>query len=161
MRKPVRRIRKKRINYIELEGDLISKGLDNIYDMIGHGCNCHRNMGAGIALQIKRFFPEAFISDKLDRRTSIEKLGGFSMSSKTGRSAVVNIYSQFNGGANLDLEALTLALRKINMMFAGKSIGLPLIGCGIAGGDWKTIKKIIKKELIDMRVRVVIYKPTK
>lgn len=37
-------------------------------------------------------------------------------------------------------------------------IGLPQIGCGLAGGDWNKVKEIIKKELKDCFVTVVIYK---
>jgi hypothetical protein len=41
----------------------------------------------------------------------------------------------------LDYEALTLCMRKINYTFTGKHIGLPMIGCGLAGGDWNIVKK--------------------
>jgi len=58
----------------------------------------------------------------------------------------------------LDYEALTLCLRKINWVFSGKHIGLPKIGAGLAGGDWEQIKQIIKNELNDCDVTVVIYK---
>ena len=83
----------------------------------------------------------------------------------------------------LDYEALTLCLRKINHIFKGKHIGLPLIGCGLAGGVWdyhklpktsdeeieiyeqfyhqekKDVKTIIQEELKDMDVTIVHYKP--
>jgi len=36
-------------------------------------------------------------------------------------------------------------------------IGLPKIGAGLAGGDWNRIKEIIKTELTDCKVTVVIY----
>ena len=49
-------------------------------------------------------------------------------------------------------------LRKINHFYRGKKIGLPLIGCGIAGGDWNMVRAIIQQELKDCDVTVVIYK---
>jgi O-acetyl-ADP-ribose deacetylase (regulator of RNase III) len=78
---------------------------------------------------------------------------------------VVNSYTQYSYGKNhtdgvskpLDYEALTLCMRKINHKFKGKHIGLPQIGCGLAGGDWQVVKKIIQKELKDCKVTVVIY----
>lgn len=70
---------------------------------------------------------------------------------------IVNAYTQYNLGANLDYEALALCLRKINHVFKGKHIGLPKIGCGIAGGDWEIVKKTIQKELKDCNVTIVIY----
>lgn len=80
---------------------------------------------------------------------------------------VINSYSQFGFGRNhsngtsipLDYEALTLCLRKINHIFKGKHIGLPKIGTGLAQGDWNIVKNIIIKELQDMNISVIIYKP--
>ena len=45
----------------------------------------------------------------------------------------------------------------MNHEFKGKHIGLPQIGCGIAGGDWDVVKLLIKQELKDCDVTVVIY----
>ena len=72
---------------------------------------------------------------------------------------VVNAYTQYRygHGLQLDYDALTLCLRKMNHEFKGKTIGLPTIGTGLAGGDWLKIKKIINKELVDCNVTVVIY----
>lgn len=78
---------------------------------------------------------------------------------------VVNAYTQYNYGANhadgdkkpVDCEAITLVMRKINRIFAGKHIGLPKIGSGLAGGSWKIIQEIIKAELTDCDVTVVNY----
>lgn len=51
-----------------------------------------------------------------------------------------------------------MCLRKINHQFHDKRIGLPLIGAGLAGGDWNIIEKIIGKELKDMDVTIVKFK---
>lgn len=80
---------------------------------------------------------------------------------------VVNSYTQFGYGRNhtngsdipLDYDALTLCMRKMNHQFKGKHIGLPMIGAGLGGGDWKRIKAIIQAEFKDCDVTVVIYKP--
>jgi O-acetyl-ADP-ribose deacetylase (regulator of RNase III) len=77
---------------------------------------------------------------------------------------VVNAYTQYNYGANhkdgvakpVDYEAITMCMRKMNVAFKGKHIGLPKIGAGLAGGDWDRIKKIIQTELIDCKVTIVI-----
>lgn len=83
----------------------------------------------------------------------------------TKKLYVVNIYSQYHYGKNykdnavnpLDYEALTIALRKMNHIFKGKTIGLPMIGAGLAGGDWIRIKNIIQTELKDCNVTIVMY----
>jgi len=79
---------------------------------------------------------------------------------------VVNAYTQYSYGKNhidgvdkpLDYEALTLCMRKMNLIFKGKHIGLPQIGAGLAGGNWEKIKEIIQRELKDCNVTIVIYK---
>lgn len=73
---------------------------------------------------------------------------------------VVNAYTQYRTGVALkplDYEALTLCMRKMNHLFQGMHIGLPLIGAGLAGGDWERIKVIIQEELSDCNVTIVHY----
>jgi O-acetyl-ADP-ribose deacetylase (regulator of RNase III) len=53
---------------------------------------------------------------------------------------------------------MLLNLNKImKQKFSGKKIGLPLIGAGLASGNWETIESIIKEELLDEDVTVVIW----
>lgn len=76
---------------------------------------------------------------------------------------VINSYTQYRYGKNhpdgtyspVDYDAIKLCMRKINHQFPGKRIGLPLIGAGLAGGDWSIIEKIIEKELKDMDITIV------
>lgn len=48
-------------------------------------------------------------------------------------------------------------LRNINKECRKMKIGLPLLGCGLAGGDWNIVKNIIEEELKDCDVTVVHY----
>jgi O-acetyl-ADP-ribose deacetylase (regulator of RNase III) len=43
--------------------------------------------------------------------------------------------------------------------FSGKTFGLPMIGAGLAGGDWDIIEGIIQEELNGEDVTVVKYVP--
>lgn len=81
---------------------------------------------------------------------------------------VVNSYTQFKYGKKnhsdgvenpVDYEAITMCMRKMNHVFKGKRIGLPLIGCGLAGGDWNIVKGIFQKEFVNCDLTVVHYKP--
>lgn len=161
--------------YIELEGDLIKMAKDGYFDAIVHGCNCFCTMGAGIAPQMAEAFGcDSFQMEHENYKGDINKLGqiDYDWMTKTPKEVVlkkpltvVNAYTQYMYGRNhpdgvsqpLDYEALTLCLRKINHVFKGKHIGLPQIGCGLAGGDWEKVKKIIQTELKDCKVTVVIY----
>lgn len=161
-------------SYQEREGNLITLAKAGEFDVITHGCNCFCTMGAGIAPQIASAFGcDLFrLEDSDQYRGDINKLGQIDYA-LVGRPDlaksiyVVNSYSQYGFGRNhangspspIDYEALTLCMRKINHRFKGQHIGLPQIGSGLAGGDWQKIKQIIKDELKDCIVTVVIYKP--
>lgn len=151
--------------YKEIEGDLIALAKEDKFNIIAHGCNCFNTMGSGVAKTIRENFPEAYHTDLWTTKGDMRKLGNYNYALFTDYSypylIVINAYTQFNYGAdkvNLDYEALTLCLRKINHEFPGKTIGLPKIGAGLAGGDWNRIKEIIQKELKDMDVTIVLYK---
>lgn len=166
--------------YEEVEGDLISLALAGKFDVIGHGVNCFCTMGAGIAPQMaKAFGCDRFYMESPSTRGSINKLGqiDYGRVSITYKSEdwvkssliVVNCYTQYGFGKNhkegtshpLSYPALILCLQKINHTFPGKHIGLPLIGCGLAGGNWEDVKGLIQKNLSDMKVTIVHYKPEK
>lgn len=85
---------------------------------------------------------------------------------------VVNCYTQFKikkfsavdfayttTDPVFDYEAFTLCMRKINHHFAGLRLGIPMIGTGKAEADWEDIEAIILRELKDVYVTVVVYKP--
>jgi len=163
-------------NYFEIEGDLIGLAKAGFFDVIAHGCNCFCIMGAGIAPQMAdNFNCHKYRLEEPQHRGDINKLGcieakPFSVRLDAVRYKevmVVNAYTQYTLGKNhkggvaipLDYEALTLCMRKINHLFKGFHVGLPQIGCGLAGGDWERVKKIIQEELTSCKVTIVIYKP--
>jgi len=154
-----------------IKGDLIQLALQGEFDAIAHGCNCHNMMGAGIALQIRKAFPGTYQIDTQYSQVQDDynKLGTISvcdveqyndkqdLTKQTGSFTVINAYTQFDGGRNLDYDALKMCLKKINHYFKGKKIGLPQIGCGIAGGNWNIAKRYIEQYLSDCDVTIVEY----
>lgn len=147
--------------YTEIKGNLIAMAKESKFDIIGHGANCKKMMGAGIAYQIAREFPIAYQADKIDTRMPRQRLGDLTYTQYGDNLFVVNLYTQYEGGPNLDYSALELSLRKMTLIFnKNLKIGLPQIGCGIAGGDWEKVKEIIQRVLSDYDVTVVMYEPT-
>ena len=148
--------------YKEVDGDLLKLAKEGHFDFIVHGCNCFCTMQAGIAKSIKEQYPSAYLTDLRTEKGDIKKLGNYSETKINGSFTILNCYTQFHYDAKakpFDYEAFTLCMRKINYEFAFNKIGLPLIGAGLAGGDWERIKSIIQKELKDMDVTVVKFKP--
>jgi O-acetyl-ADP-ribose deacetylase (regulator of RNase III) len=123
-------------------------------DVIVHGCNCQCQMGKGIALSIKQQFPEAFEADLRTPKGDPAKLGtiSFAMVERPpARFVVVNAYTQFHwrgDGVLADYDAIRSAFRSIKQQFGGRRIGYPMIGAGLARGDWSVIAPIIDDELV-------------
>jgi O-acetyl-ADP-ribose deacetylase (regulator of RNase III) len=165
------------------EGDLIQLAKEGNFDVITHGCNCFCTMGAGIAPQMAKAFGCDNFQLERRGRGDINKLGcidyeikeiyikkpifGTLITDFGGQDlVVVNSYTQYRYGRNhadgdktpVDYDAIRLCMRKINHIFKGKTIGLPMIGAGLAGGNWSVIERIIEKELNAMDIWVVKYK---
>lgn len=132
-----------------VDGDLIKLAMQGKFDVIVHGCNCFNTMGAGIARQIAIECPEATIIDNYTKRGDKSKLGTFTEAEvvRNGiKFTVVNAYTQYGchySKINVDYDAIKNCFIKIKEKYSGKRIGYPLIGCGLAGGDWNVVSKII------------------
>ena len=136
--------------------------IDGDFDVIIHGCNCFNIMGAGIALQIKNRYPTAYLSDCMTTRGNPRKLGHYTSAIQSfvggNTFVIINAYTQFDYNSNtmpVDYTAIKQVMRTLNAVYKGKRVGIPLIGAGLAGGDWDTISKIIDNEMIDVDLTLV------
>lgn len=117
--------------------------------VICHQVNCLRVMGAGLALQIKKKFPYVFTAyvEKEDWELGdcqIVKAKYFDEK----RRFVANIAGQFNtGNQNMtDVDSLRRGLRVARDFADANRLQLYIpymIGCGLAGGDWDEVSKMI------------------
>ena len=157
-------MKKKTTNtYREVEGDLLAMFHNGDFTVIAHGCNCKKSMTGGIALQIARKYPKAEKADNYSTMSDIKRYGDVTCAPIGMGQKIYNLYSQFLPGKDLSYPALELSLTKLALILKANdpnaSIGLPQIGCGIAGGDWKKIRPIIKRALKGLNVTIVIYNP--
>lgn len=146
----------------EIEGNLVELAANKEFDLIAHGCNCFCRMKSGVAKAIVDKFPAAEKADNETIAGDIRKLGNYTVAThfryKKPIVKIINCYTQYRYDRDkqvVDYEAIALCMRKINSKFKTQSIGLPLIGCGLAGGDWNIVKDILKKELTDLDVTIV------
>ncbi|AFY95651.1 macro domain-containing protein [Chamaesiphon minutus] len=136
-----------------IRGDLIELAKAGIFDVIIHGCNCQCRMGRGIALTIKQQFPEAYAADCQTEIGDRNKLGTFTsvdIDRDGFNFTIVNGYTQFHWqgeGVLADYDAIRSVFRSVKQKFAGKRIGYPKIGAGLAKGDWEIIAAIVESEL--------------
>ncbi len=147
------------------KGDLIKLALEGRFDVIIHGCNCFCAMGAGIAQTIKAKFPEAYKADLATTKGDRTKLGTFSSATiqkKHHKITVINAYTQFDWrgrGNKADYDAIREVFSCVKLEFSGRRIGYPLIGAGLAGGEWSIISEIIDQELADENHTLVRFTP--
>lgn len=119
-----------------------------------HGCNCLHIMGAGIARYLRDTYPIVYEVDKTTtRQADKNKLGTYSVAKINDKFHILNCYTQFSihvdkyGNPPIDYNALRSCLQKVNVEYDGWDIRTPMIGCGLAGGDWDTVKHIFEEEL--------------
>ena len=144
---------------VSLKGDVIEAFKEGKYDALVHGCNCFCNFGRGIAVDIRKNFPNAFKADQSTQYGDKSKLGNYSFA-ETKYGTVINAYTQFSYGGgrkNVDYDAIKSVFEKVNENFKGKVICIPKIGAGLAGGDFKKIKKIINEVTPDLNIIVYYF----
>lgn len=64
-----------------------------------------------------------------------------------------------NGLPPIRYEAIQEGLRTVaaKAIELGASVHMPRIGCGLAGGEWKEVERIVCQELVASRVAVTVY----
>ena len=151
-----------------VKGDLIQLAKNGYFDCIIHGCNCFCVMGAGIAKSIAQSFPEAYVVDKKTKAGSKSKLGTFTETTIIGfgsKFVVINAYTQYDykrnnkNDINVSYSAISKVFKSIKETYGKKDLkfGIPLIGAGLAGGNWDKIYKLIDEVMNDEDVTIVQY----
>jgi O-acetyl-ADP-ribose deacetylase (regulator of RNase III) len=153
------------ITYVK--GDLLASDCK----VLVHGCNCFCTFGAGIALQIKQQFPSVYEADCYTRRGDVQKLGTMQpVPVVGGRLWIVNLYSQYDcgGGGPGAVYADYLAIERGMTSFCSwllaarrvwPKVGMPRIGCGLAGGDWHVVEAILDSVFGDLPIFVYDFTP--
>lgn len=106
-----------------------------------------------------------YITDESEEYVGIMLQCNHHMHTSLDHVTIVNCYTQYYHNGNnpdksnppLNYAALELCLTKINHTFKGKKVGLPWIGCGLAGGDHKRVAEIISRVMTDVDVTIVEY----
>lgn len=98
-----------------------------------------------------------------DSKTGLNELGFVTFVPVGRRLFVANIYGQNGIGTNRQrvvYDALRHGLRDVAGFthgFEPVSVHMPRIGCGLAGGSWPEVERIVIDELCMSGVRVCVY----
>ena len=116
--------------------------------IVVHGCNCFHSMGAGIALQVFREAPKAWLADQMSSLGDRSKMGTYTSGVANNGTLVINAYTQFDftrHKVDVEYDMLEKVIRQICLDFPGETISMPKIGCGLAGGDWNVVEEILNR----------------
>lgn len=132
-------------------GDL----LDATEDVIAHQVNCH-GVSGGLAAAVFDRWPVAEIDylQMVQRSNPWQLLG---LAQLTGQQPdghiICNLFGQYQPGADYRPQELEKALMRLanSARVHGWSVAIPWrISCGICGGDWNEVLKIIKRTMKDV-----------
>lgn len=127
-------------------------------NIIGHGCNAQGRMGSGVAAAIRETFPKAYETYSMKYINNGLILGEvvwvkIGPNKKYIANCITQEFMGNDGKRYVDYDAVANCMKDIDKFiktnFKGSvaTVAFPLIGAGLAGGDWKIISSIIEKEI--------------
>lgn len=148
---------------------MITTRIGNLLDATGiivHGCNSHGIMGSGVANQIKYKWPEVYEHYNHRYLSQGLPMGSINYVRVDPKVLVVNAITQKDYGKTdklyVSYDAIEAAFIRINDLMMKeaqykipKVVSFPLIGCGLANGDWDIVSKIIDTALDDSISKVL------
>lgn len=147
-------------------GDILTPNTDDKAVIVCHQVNCQGVMGAGLAKQVKRMYPDVFELYKEKCSQIAAGIGGvgdvqFCCVLSSSGYIIANIFGQDRYGRDrqyTDYNGLKKAFEKIAVSFPHYTIRIPyMMGCGLGGGDWSIVKKIIEDTLELTGINVEIW----
>ena len=141
--------------------------------LLAHGCNCSGGFGSGVAGQIAKEFPMArreylayheiggtvlgnvqFV-DVLPHNKKVDKFIANCMTQQRYGNAART------GKVYCDYQAIRTALEEVKEFASLNNlvVGMPKIGCGLAGGSWSRVNKIIQETFVDWPATIYDWQP--
>lgn len=119
-------------------GDLFATHQASPFNALAHGCNLIGSMGAGIAAQFKAAFPDMYLDYKMACARRLYKPGDVMWwpDDDSVPLEIFNMFTQDRPGPCAKLEWVEAAIQELIRQaehMGLRSIGLPMIGCGIGG----------------------------
>ncbi len=143
----------------EHKGDMLNVGKG----ILVHGCNNQGVMGSGIAKAIRDRYPKVFKDYDYFMKSGYkppDRMGRVVLTTLKERELYVisgitqNEYGNDKTKVYVDYKAMEHVFREANYYAQNYNLDLhfPLIGCGLANGDWNKVSEIIEK-VVNRNVR--------
>lgn len=128
--------------------------LNETRGILVHGVNCRGRMGAGIALELRKKYPQIYKAymdtGHYERWQSRLLLGFVNFVPITDELVIANAFTQEDYGTDgrrfVSYDAIDHCFASINQyaIKTGLPVKYPKIGAGLAGGCWDIISAIIE-----------------
>jgi O-acetyl-ADP-ribose deacetylase (regulator of RNase III) len=126
-----------------------------------HGCNAQGKMGSGVAKALMDRYPavkEHYLENHAKHAEAGKRfLGTMHIGHTDTKRVIYNLITQefygYDGKLYASYEAIEQCMRALdNSMRCIKEakgttphVAMPLLGCGLAGGDWSVVSEIVQK----------------
>ena len=122
---------------------------------IAHCVNAQHAMNSGVARAIRNAYPKAYD----DYMSSTLRLGKVILSKNEPHNILHIVGQQYYGReagrVYVDYPALRRGIATINKHI-NEPVAFPMIGCGLAGGNWDTVSEILEEESTNFQPIVYI-----
>lgn len=127
-----------------IDGDI----RDTELEYIAHGVNSQDKMGSGVAKALYEKWPDVkkkyhAYCDNVPMGKRLATVEPVKVEGKT----IYNCFTQYNYGTDgkkyVNYFAIAHCFKMLSISLHGKTLAIPKIGCGLAGGDWKFVEQLI------------------
>jgi O-acetyl-ADP-ribose deacetylase (regulator of RNase III) len=163
--------------YQKLNGNLVSNDILKTGGVIVHGCNAQGAMGSGVAKIIRDTWPNAYTKyretyDSLGLETGdvifakVQETDGLNDALYVANAVTQEFYRGHPKAKRetvfIDYDSVARCFEDIadfmgDVEFTVPNLHMPLIGAGLAGGDWARIEGIILETLKDTDINLYLW----
>jgi O-acetyl-ADP-ribose deacetylase (regulator of RNase III) len=143
-----------RVTVREIVGDLFTAELP----AIGHGCNTAGSMGAGIAVEFKRRYPEMYREYRRRCASGEFCLGDVFVWPAPDR-VIYNLATQPRPGPSATVDAIRASVIKALSDAQSRGLGqlgVPRLGAGLGGLGWDSVREALRQAGESSPVELVV-----
>ncbi len=141
-----------------INGDIFTSNADAFINTV----NCVGVMGKGLALEVKKRYPDCFLQYKNACAQGLVKTGKMHVYADESGKYIINFPTKNHWRYNSQMSYIEEGLVDLCTVIKDlklKSIAIPALGCSNGGLNWSDVKPVIIKHLAHLDVNIFVYEP--